>query len=126
VSFWTDKLSGKQPSNAAPLAEVQAWWAHESAAPKEEVVPEPTQQTQHVVRLSGSPKEVTEGTCPECGSGNYMAASPNVAPRCFECGYPLMQSTSGMVVSKNTPRGGPVRQVLGDGFHPEMIVDRGL
>jgi hypothetical protein len=55
-----------------------------------------------------------------------MAATPSVAPRCFDCGYPLVQSTSGMVVSKNTPFGKPVRQVLGDGFHPNEIIGHGL
>lgn len=129
VSFWTDKLSGKTPSNAQPLAAVQAWWTHESTPPQQEeeaVVPEPARQTRHDVRIAGSPRGTSEGSCPECDSGNYMAASPMVAARCFDCGYPLMQSTSGMAVSKNTPHGGPVRQVLGDGFHGDRIIGRGL
>lgn len=32
-------------------------------------------------------------TCPECGSGNYMAVA-NAAPRCYDCGYPISQSGS--------------------------------
>lgn len=32
-------------------------------------------------------------TCPECGSGNYMAVA-NAAPRCYDCGYPIAQSGS--------------------------------
>lgn len=32
-------------------------------------------------------------SCPECGSGNYMAVA-NAAPRCYDCGYPVTQSGS--------------------------------
>lgn len=32
-------------------------------------------------------------SCPECGSGNYMAVA-NAAPRCYDCGYPIAQSGS--------------------------------
>jgi hypothetical protein len=32
--------------------------------------------------------------CPECGGGNYMSPQPNIALRCYDCGYPVMQSGS--------------------------------
>jgi len=31
-------------------------------------------------------------TCPDCGSDNYFAATPQNTERCFECGYPVQQS----------------------------------
>jgi hypothetical protein len=34
-------------------------------------------------------------SCPDCGSGNYMSVA-SAAPRCFDCGYPLEQSGSGL------------------------------
>jgi len=33
-------------------------------------------------------------TCPECGSGNYMSPNPQIALRCYDCGYPVSQSGS--------------------------------
>jgi|LauGreDrversion4_2_1035121.scaffolds.fasta_scaffold120261_1 ribosomal protein S27E len=33
-------------------------------------------------------------TCPDCGSSNYMAASPQTSLRCYDCGYPVQQSGS--------------------------------
>lgn len=33
-------------------------------------------------------------TCPDCGSGNYMAPTPQIQPRCYDCGYPVQQSGS--------------------------------
>ena len=33
--------------------------------------------------------------CPECDSGNYMAPNTGGRHRCFDCGYPVLQSTSG-------------------------------
>lgn len=122
MSFWTDKLAGKPTSNARPLASVQAWWAHETEPPETQIVPESTQQAM----VERRPKSTGEGPCPECDSGNYMAPSRNATPRCFDCGYPIIHSTSGMSVAKSTPHGKPVRQVLGDGFHPNEFVGRGL
>lgn len=54
---------------------------------------------------TGGSQKVKEdsGTCPECGGGNYFAQRRTengmplrieAAPRCFDCGYPLIQSGS--------------------------------
>ena len=32
--------------------------------------------------------------CPDCGSSNYLSPSPQIAPRCLDCGYPVQQSGS--------------------------------
>ena len=46
--------------------------------------------------------------CPECGSGNYGSVQ-GATPRCYECGYPLRQSGSGLGKGIITPgsSGGP-------------------
>lgn len=40
------------------------------------------------------------GSCPECGSGNYFAATyadkGSNKSHCFDCGYPVIQSGSGL------------------------------
>jgi len=33
-------------------------------------------------------------TCPDCGSGNYFAATAQTSFRCYDCGYPIQQSGS--------------------------------
>jgi hypothetical protein len=33
-------------------------------------------------------------SCPECGGNNYMSPSREIAPRCYDCGYPVGQSGS--------------------------------
>lgn len=33
--------------------------------------------------------------CPGCASGNYLAPEGSGRARCFDCGYPVIQSTSG-------------------------------
>ncbi len=63
---------------------------------------------------TGGSKKVRENssTCPECGSGNYFARKytesgmpmrMEAAPRCYDCGYPVVQAGSGRG-SANTAR----------------------
>lgn len=51
------------------------------------------------------------------GSGNYY--------RCYDCGYPLVQTTSGMGSARGE---GPVQKArqptMGSGFQPTTIVGR--
>jgi hypothetical protein len=66
--------------------------------------------------------------CPECGSGNYMKRGqiqtqngPVEAWNCYDCGYPVKQTTSGMSGS------GPVsasKQVSAGGWNPTTIIGR--
>jgi hypothetical protein len=54
---------------------------------------------------TGGSRQVKEnsGRCPECGSGNYFARKftengmpmrVEAAPRCYDCGYPIVQAGS--------------------------------
>jgi hypothetical protein len=60
--------------------------------------------------------------CPGCGSGNY--GGPNgYAKRCYDCGYPIQQSGSGLgkgIVNPGQKSAGaavPARQVQTGGFN---------
>lgn len=95
------------------------WWARKLNAP----VPPPqlapaAPPTQFAPQLPTAPANVgrkapshtkASGTCPECGGENYFSARYErvpgslPAPRCFDCGYPVVQSTSGMT---STSEGG--------------------
>jgi len=61
-------------------------------------------------------------TCPECGGGNYMSPQQNIAPRCVDCGYPVMQSGSrygaltGAKVEGNAK--GAIGNSTSSGFNP--------
>jgi len=49
------------------------------------------QQSQpDLARLAPSSKSTA--SCPDCGSGNFMAPTAQIAPRCYDCGYPIQQS----------------------------------
>ncbi|MFE9412363.1 hypothetical protein ACFYN0_26745 [Streptomyces sp. NPDC006704] len=47
--------------------------------------------------------------CPNCGSGNYMAPQGTQNHRCYDCGYPRLQSTSGMIASSSDGPARPAR-----------------
>lgn len=48
--------------------------------------------------------------CPDCGSGNYMSPPAGGRPRCFECGYPIVQSTSGLLADPGV-KSQPAQQI---------------
>ncbi len=66
--------------------------------------------------------------CPGCGSGNYGGATPEARKRCYDCGYPLQQSGSGMgtgIVGQGGQASGPAqasKQVQPGGFNPQTII----
>jgi ribosomal protein S27AE len=66
-------------------------------------------------------------TCPDCGSGNYMAIQ-NAAPRCFDCGYPLEQSGSRFGNLSGAHVEGSAKQASGNdstnNWNPQGIIGR--
>ena len=52
----------------------------------------PTFQQQQADLSRLAPSSTSTATCPDCGSGNFMAPTPQIAPRCYDCGYPVQQS----------------------------------
>ena len=84
------------------------WWAKQLGAqpapvqqPRQDI-PMPASQ-QPMTRYAPTPMQpdVTKAQsanqsipCPECGGGNYMSPRQDIAPRCVDCGYPIMQSGS--------------------------------
>lgn len=65
-------------------------------------------------------------TCPECYSENYMKPpGTNAGLRCFDCGYPIVQSTSGLSGVKTEGPTRPARQPApGSGYQPGVIIGR--
>lgn len=56
---------------------------------------EPPTQPSPPPALSRAPSDLG-GACPECRSGNYFAGGASVRARCYDCGYPISQSSSGI------------------------------
>jgi ribosomal protein S27AE len=84
------------------------WWAKKlgNPAPAPQGRPDPTPAMpptqQPMAQMPAfQPPQTTKAqsasqtaTCPDCGSGNFMAPTPTIAPRCYDCGYPIQQSGS--------------------------------
>lgn len=65
--------------------------------------------------------------CPNCSSGNYGKMTPETAPRCYDCGYPIQQSGSGMPGVRVPSNGSTqaTKQVsTSNNFNPNTIIDR--
>jgi len=80
----------------------------------------PPEQAQEPSRLPES--AVNASRCPGCGSGNYgkSAMAPEAKARCYDCGYPVVQSGSGVGKGVTQQGGGapvPARQVQTGGFN---------
>ena len=66
--------------------------------------------------------------CPGGGSGNYGGATPESRKRCYDCGYPIQQSGSGVgkgVVGSGGQAAGPATpavQVQTGGWNPTTII----
>ena len=67
-------------------------------------------------------------SCPNCGGNNYMSPSPQIALRCYDCGYPLEQSGSKFGSLTGAKVEGSVKSARGnDGtsnWNPQGIIGR--
>lgn len=68
--------------------------------------------------------------CPECHSGNYAKVGTGMnqsgsfdVMRCYDCGYPTMQTGSGTSTSRGASST-PAQQPSSAGYNPSTIVDR--
>lgn len=124
TDWWSRRLGGNgTPASSVPPA------TPPSAVPYQ---PYPQQQSPQVSYDQQNDQLVTKAQsarrndrCPECSSGNYFAPQGTQRMRCYDCGYPLMQSGSGGgIPSDSSAAATPARQVTGSGFNPTVIVDR--
>jgi hypothetical protein len=86
---------------------------------------EPPQPQQPSIRVASASQTQS---CPECNSSNYMSASPTVAPRCYDCGYPISQSGSRYGALTGAKVEGTTKSSIGnDGvsnWNPQGIIGR--
>jgi ribosomal protein S27E len=85
ADWWANKLAGNAPQ--APVGR------------PDNMPPMPPSQQPMAQMPSFQPQTASKAasasqtaTCPDCGSGNYMSPSSQIALRCYDCGYPISQS----------------------------------
>lgn len=113
--WWEKKLGAPAPQQPVAPAATQ----YPVSTPPAPVYQQPVQNTPPV-QHNPTPR------CPGCGSGNYGGTAES-RPRCYDCGYPLQQSGSGVGTGIQTGQqsGGPVapaKQVATGGFNPTTII----
>lgn len=110
-NWWANKLGTQQPVQPTPPIQPPAYTPSVSAPQ----LP-PTQQV-----APASPR------CPGCGSGNYGGTAETRA-RCYDCGYPIQQSGSGVSGVRGPQAEGPVqaaKQVsTANNFNPQGIIGK--
>jgi hypothetical protein len=113
------------------------WWAKQLGAqpqaPQQRPVNNPMPPSQQPMTPYVAPQQQTPSAakaqsatqsnpCPECGGGNYMSPQPNIALRCYDCGYPVMQSGSRYGALTGAKVEGGVKSAIGNsstsGFNP--------
>lgn len=65
-------------------------------------------------------------SCPECRSKNY-GSFEGARARCYDCGYPLKQSGSGLGKGISVPNAGPTQaalQIETGGWNPQGIIGK--
>lgn len=108
------RTAPQAPQPQAP-ASSRPWW--DQSAP---VTPRPPADYQPVPQEqpTQAPSARVQDRCPECGSKDYAPIGKGVGPggtfqawRCFDCGYPVDNSTRGMGMISNAPVQGKARQI---------------
>lgn len=115
------------------------WWAKKLGNPEPQptatpryVAPQPATYAQPTQPQYPPSQQVTPqaSRCPGCGSANYGGATPESRARCYDCGYPIQQSGSGVgrgIISQGGDSSGPAtpaRQVQTGGWNPNIIIGK--
>lgn len=137
--FWLNKLRQSNGAPApAPAAAPQAgltpqgtpWWSHptygrqpapEQPQPAPQQPPAPAGEYRTDKALSSRQSE----RCPSCASDHYWQPTPNVRATCFDCGWPVQNSTQGVAIAnRDAPAKSSLHQAKGSGYRPDVIVGR--
>jgi hypothetical protein len=121
-NWWANKLGTpqQQPQAQPPMAPIPSQYV-----PQQPSYPQQPQQYAPS-QYPASQNIQLAPRCPGCGSGNYVGGEGSRA-RCYDCGYPIQQSGSGMGkgIMGGPSASGPTqaaRQVPSGGFNPQTII----
>jgi len=119
-NWWANKLG--TPTQVPSTPPTQPYMPPQPS-PYNPPIQVPQEQPQHAPDASR-----VSSRCPGCGSGNYGRSqlAPEAKARCYDCGYPVVQSGSGVGTGISSPTGGaatPARQVsTANNFNPQTII----
>ena len=122
--WWSRKLGTEQQQSSTPPVRTPAPPQYNAQTPPGSRVPVRYDAEQDTVTTRAQHVQNAH-SCPGCGSGNYMSNPGSKYSRCFDCGYPVTQSTSGLGGSHdaNAPTQA-AQQVASGGYQPGTIVGR--
>jgi hypothetical protein len=112
--WWANKLGTAQPrtTNLPPMPPSQQPMTMAPPAP------------QYQPNLP--PSSAQASVCPECRSKNY-GSFEGAKARCYDCGYPIRQSGSGLGKGISVPMEGPTQaavQIQTGGWNPTTIIGK--
>ncbi len=116
--WWSKKLTG-QPASYPPVAQPAPQVPQQFQQP----IQQPVQPQQPRLPQSAT----ATSRCPGCGSGNYGGATPESRPRCYDCGYPITQSGTGVPGINQGQAPGPTqaaKQIQTGGWNPTTIIGK--
>ena len=116
-NWWANKLAGQPPSY--PPVQQPVYQQPVQQQPVYQP-PMPQQQPQF-------PPSAASSRCPGCGSGNYGGATPESRARCYDCGYPITQSGTGVKGINQGQSSGPAqaaKQIASGGWNPTTIIGK--
>lgn len=124
--WWEKKLGTNTPNQSSfPLtAPPSGNQVHVPQYDQGQRVAYDPQQDQLVTRAQSSR---LNDRCPGCMSGNYFAPTGTNMKRCYDCGYPIIQSGTGAGMPGGASAG-PTKPAIqptsGNNFNPSVIVGR--
>ena len=122
ANWWANKL-GNAP--AAPQQRPAAPMMPPSQVPMTQM---PAFQQPAQTAPSKAQSANQNATCPDCGSGNYFAASAQTSFRCYDCGYPIQQSGGKYGTLSTANVVGAAKQALGNdatnNYNPTTIIGK--
>lgn len=106
------------------------WWSRKLSGEPARPLPRPIPGNSHPQVVEPPKPEVSvkatftraQDICPGCGGNNYFSMG-QAKPRCYDCGYPVEQQSSGLTGSEAGPAK-PARQVSTTGYQPGNIIGR--
>ena len=120
ADWWAKRLGAQVPAPPPAAAPVYT--------PTQVPVPQMPQAYPTQPQSKAQSARLTE-MCPGCNSGNYFAATPQHAKRCYDCGYPLSQTGSGLGtgISEAQVEGATkaaLQPAMGNGYQPTNIIGK--
>ena len=124
-NWWANKLGtpGVMPDTPPTNMPARDVYRPPQQSPNVQVSYDPQQD--QLVSKAQSARDAER--CPGCMSGNYMAPVGTQRKRCYDCGYPIVQSGTGAGGTGSSSSGPTIaakQPNQGGGFNPTTIVGR--